>query len=267
VIPESAEGIATARRAAADLATRLHAGERGRLREALRGHPLAVLDAPGLTPAGLLEVAASLGEVVPSTLKAHALPGFPSLLVIGNSKDPVEMGVGGSAVSRGWHTDMSYDEHPPELTLLYGVTVPRSGSETHFSSLEALWERLPPDERAALAPLRVEHEYRSPRAGEPVRRAVHPLVRAHPDSGRPLVHASPGYAARILGLEEEASRALLARLAAALDPPDHVHRWRAGDLLVWDNRALAHRATPHDPRELRVCWRAAVRLRGDEARS
>jgi taurine dioxygenase len=240
---------------------RLDWERRGTLREALREHPLIVFSAPGLREEDLLALAAALGEIVPPNLKKHALPGHPELMAIGNVRDEASALRAGSALDRGWHTDMSYTPNPPELTLLYGVTLPREGGDTHFSSLYGLFDRLDAPTRERWADLAAEHVYRSPRPGEPAQSTVHPLIRVHPESGRSLVYASPGYAARVIDVPAAESEAIVCRLAASFDTPDYVHRWQPGDLLAWDNRAVVHRATPHDPDEVRLCWRAMIRLR------
>ena len=72
--------------------------------------------------------------------------------------------------------------------------------------------------------------------------------------------ASPGYAARAIGLEKEASDALLARLRESAIRADVAHRWKGNDLLVWDNRAVLHSATPFDERHQRRLWRLSVAL-------
>ncbi|MGE4055824.1 MAG: TauD/TfdA dioxygenase family protein, partial [Vicinamibacterales bacterium] len=89
-------------------------------------------------------------------------------------------------------------------------------------------------------------------------RAIHPLIRRHPESGRPLVYASPGYARRVCGLDDAMSARVLARVSEIIEPLQTSHRWEPADLIVWDNRAAAHRATSHDPSETRLLWRVLV---------
>jgi taurine dioxygenase len=160
---------------------------------------------------------------------------------------------------------MSYRKHPPAFTLLYAVAVPRGGGDTQFASLYRLYETLEPAAREHWASLEVEHVARSSYFDDSSdRRSVHPLLRRHPENGRPVVFASPAYARKVLGLSDADSERLLHRLATAIDPPDVIHRWQANDLLVWDNRAVVHRATDHDPGEIRNMWRVAVNPGNDE---
>jgi taurine dioxygenase len=185
-------------------------------------------------------------------------------MAIGNVRDDAGKPIAGSAVSFGWHSDMSYRRHPPAITFLYAVAVPASGGDTHFSSLYRLYDELDPATREAWSAFEVEHEARSASLDRYRDRLnVHPLVRRHPDSGRWLVFASPAYTKRVIGLSGTDSDRVLRRLDAAIGRPDAVHRWQEHDLLVWDNRAVLHRATPHDDRERRYLWRVAINLAAD----
>jgi taurine dioxygenase len=187
-------------------------------------------------------------------------------MCFGNVRNEQGEAVAGSALGLGFHTDMSYRPHPCELTLLRAVEVPRVGGDTHFVSMVRLHEELDEETRAVWASLEAEHVTESSYyENAPDRRSVHPLVTIHPDSGRPLVYACPAYMRRVIGLPEPESRRILERLVSAMDPPDVVHRWQPGDVLIWDNRAVLHRATPHDSAHTRLLWRVSVRLGVGEA--
>jgi taurine dioxygenase len=235
--------------------------ERAGLRDALRRHPVVHLRAPRLDEDELLELAAGLGAIEPTLRPAFAVRSGSPLMRIGNLRDAAGKPVAGSALDFGWHSDMSYRADPPALTLLHAIEVPSRGGDTHYASLYRLFDSLDAETRAAWSELEVEHVTRSAHIARlDDHAAVHPLVRHHPDSGRPLLFASPAYMRRVLGLDAERSAAILARIAAAIEPPDIVHRWQPGDLVVWDNRAALHRATPHDPAERRELWRLSVQV-------
>ena len=243
------------------LPERLAWGERQRLRAVLREHPLVHLQAPRLRPPALLELARGLGSVPPEPRERFRLAGSPEIMVVGNLRDRAGELVAADATRQGFHSDRSFQKQPAELTLLYAVEVPECGGDTDFSSLYRVYDELDRATREAWGRLEVEHEASSRHFdAHPDRRNVHALIRRHPDSGRRLVYASPPYARAVLDLPHAHSRAILRRVADALEPPDYVHRWQPGDLLVWDNRALVHRATGYDGSEPRQLWRLSIQL-------
>jgi alpha-ketoglutarate-dependent taurine dioxygenase len=154
-----------------------------------------------------------------------------------------------------WHSDTSYLQNPMVYTFLYCITAPSAGWGTDFANLALAYDALPEPLRRTTATLRGVHQgYGSIPAGAPA--IVRPLVHTHPVTGRPSLYFGK-FCSRIEGLAPDASDALLAELLAHATQPRFVyaHRWRAGDLLVWDNRCTVHRRNPYLPegvtRELR----------------
>jgi len=168
-----------------------------------------------------------------------------------------------------WHTDSSYREIPCTLSLLYAIDVPQQGGETEFVSTVHAYNQLPEDRRRGLEGVRVIHSYEHsnpdawPKMSQEERDAVppvsHPLVRTLDDGRRALYLGS--HAARVEGLNEEEGRRLLVELLdlATREPFIYQHRWKKGDLLVWDNRLTLHRVRPYaSTREKRVLRRTTV---------
>jgi taurine dioxygenase len=240
---------------------RIEWSQRAGLREALRRYPLVHVPAPLLEVSQLIAMAAGLGRLTPDPRLSFRVPGTPQMIVVGNLRNEKGEVVGSNAIGQGFHSDRSFQKRPAELTVLYALATPERGGDTEFASFYRLYDGLDEPTRAAWAGLEVEYEATSSQFdGDPDRRNLHPLVRTHPDTGRRLVYASPPYMRRVIGLPEAESRAILDRVAVALEPPDVVFRWRPRDLLIWDNRAVAHRATAYDRRELRHLWRLSVFL-------
>ncbi len=159
--------------------------------------------------------------------------------------------------------------------MLSAHVVPPSGGGTEWADMRAAYDALAPELRARIADLAAHHSIawsqqrageRPPGAGEygahggpdPLR----PLVKVHPVTGRPALFIGR-HAHRIPGLDEQGSEELLdALLDAACRPPRlYEHRWQVGDLVVWDNRCVLHRARPWDPRHPRVMKH--TRISGD----
>ncbi len=176
------------------------------------------------------------------------------------------------AINESWHTDSSFRDVPASFSLFSAVTVPAAGGDTFYASLERGWQALPAAERAPLFGRYAVHDYdRAYRArglemehvfGGAAPTARHPVVHRHPESGRTGLFVSE-HAFAVDGLGEAESRQLVERLVGICTDPERVyrHRWRAGDLVIWDNRSMLHRAQGFDSRHPRVMRH--VRVAGD----
>ena len=163
------------------------------------------------------------------------------------------------AANYHWHTDKPYHPAPPLLTSLYAVELPPVGGDTEFANMALAYAALPPETRRGIAGLRVAF---SP-AFEPSGATVdHPLVRTHPDTGTKSLYIG-NHSTHIVGMPETEGRALLATLLdhATQQQFVYVHRWRVGDLIMWDNRCLIHRAVANYEvaKYRRVMHRSVVR--------
>jgi alpha-ketoglutarate-dependent taurine dioxygenase len=144
-----------------------------------------------------------------------------------------------AAANYHWHTDKPYLLRPPLLTILYAVEVPQAGGDTEFADMQCAYDALPETTKRRIAGWRVAFR---PAFDPNLPGAEHPLVRTHPETGRKSLYIG-NHATHVVGLPEAAGAALLAEL---LDHSTqrrfvHTHRWRPGDLVMWDNRCLLHR--------------------------
>ena len=172
-----------------------------------------------------------------------------------------------------WHTDKSYYEIPSLTTVLFGVEVPPNGGDTQYANMHTAYDALPTAEQHRLSPLHVVHSWEQSRlnAGDapatqdeiklrpPV---THPLIRTHPDSKRKSLYMGI-HTSHIAEMPEQEGRAQLDDLIRHAAQPQfvHTHEWRVGDLLLWDNRCLMHRAVANYELERyrRVLYRTVVR--------
>src|SRR5690349_6104450 len=168
--------------------------------------------------------------------------------------------------NRLWHTDSSFKAPSGYASLLYARSVAPFGGHTEFADLRAACDALPAQTRARLRGLIAHHSllYSRRRLGfteftpeektafAPVRR---PLVRTIPESGRESLYIASHIGA-IESLPDGEAEALLAELTAHATQRQFVytHRWRVGDLVMWDNRCTMHRGTDYEdtrwPRDL-----------------
>ena len=159
----------------------------------------------------------------------------------------------GKVASTRWHSDKSFRAQPSLATILHALVMPPDGGETCFANMIAAYEALPAAERAELDRVRVVHSWEISRARAGTRATPeeiadappmsHPLVRTIPETGRKALFMGE-HAAYFEGLPEEVGRARLEQLTAYAVEERFVyrHKWKAGDLLMWDNRCLLHRA-------------------------
>jgi alpha-ketoglutarate-dependent 2,4-dichlorophenoxyacetate dioxygenase len=169
-----------------------------------------------------------------------------------------------------WHTDSSFKKTPALASVLSARTIPSTGGETEFTSTRLAWARLLPARQSALWDAIVTHSYANPRDQihpelmTPEERAALPPVRwrmtwRNPVNGeRALYIASHAYA--IAGMGDNEAKAVLAELIAEATRPGatYLHRWRAGDVVMWDNRATMHRGRPWPLSEARVMVRTTI---------
>jgi len=167
--------------------------------------------------------------------------------------------------NQGWHTDSSYMPIAAKASMLSAHVVPSQGGATEWADMRAAYDALDEDTRALLEGRSAAHSivYSQRRAGEevydggygydvevPPRR---PLVKVHPATGRPALFIGR-HAHAVTGMTDAESEALLDRLVdfACRPPRVYTHHWTVGDLVVWDNRCVLHRAQPWDWSEPRV---------------
>ena len=172
-----------------------------------------------------------------------------------------------------WHTDMSYVAEPPSASALYSLEAPPSGGNTGFCNMYRAYETLPTELRRQIEGRVCRHDASRNSAGE-LRRgfvdasdpsqtvgAEHPIVRTHPVTGRQALFLGRRRNAYIPGLPLAESEALLDALwaYATKDEFTWYQQWRAGDLILWDNRCVMHRRDAFDPATRRVMHRTQIK--------
>lgn len=189
-------------------------------------------------------------------------PGYPEILIVSNI---IEEGrqIGLADAGQYWHSDLSYIANPSRCSLLYALEVPvRDGvalGETMFASAAWAYETLAEPMKTRLQGLSAIHRYgdryrmqqaaggRAALSEEELKRVPdvrHPVIRAHPVTGRKVVFVNEGFTARIEGMPAEESAAVLKELFGHITRAESLyqHNWRVGDLLMWDNCLTQHRA-------------------------
>ncbi|MGD2131828.1 MAG: TauD/TfdA family dioxygenase [Maricaulaceae bacterium] len=168
--------------------------------------------------------------------------------------------------AEGWHTDWSFQETPPAGTCLFGITIPPVGGDTLFANQHLALEQMPAELRDRIEGLRAIHSarYAYGRDGaygeadqakgrsmdirpsdDALETYVHPLIRNHPETGRPALFGCLGYIIGFEGMDDAESRELLGELYRWQGRPEfrYRHHWAENMLVMWDNRCLLHMAT------------------------
>lgn len=198
-------------------------------------------------------------------------PGYPNPEVMEISFDPANPNAEFFASNDYWHIDGFMDEVPARASIMSAHTVTEVGGETEFASTYVAYEHLSEDEKRRFADLRVVHSFETvqrrsypdptpEQLAEWERRGsrIHPLVWVHRSGRRSLVFGSA--CSHIVGMDRDEGRRLLLDLEQRATTPDRIlsYTWSVGDMVIWDNTGLVHRARPFDRSEPRRMHRSTL---------
>jgi alpha-ketoglutarate-dependent taurine dioxygenase len=237
-------------------------------------HRVLVIRDQFLTHKEQVDLARTLGEPTPAHPVVPGHPDFPEILVLDGAQG------GRNAM---WHTDVTFSATPPAASVLVADHVPVSGGDTMWADLCTAFLHLSRPIQDLVLKLEAVHRI-TPLAywGEPfdtalaredaqalldnaakVKPVIHPLVRIHPRTGKPALFVNEGFTSHIVGFSRTESDGLLSLLYRHTTQPEFVlrHRWRPGDVLIWDNQATQHYAVDDYGNAERRMRR--VTLRGD----
>jgi alpha-ketoglutarate-dependent taurine dioxygenase len=236
---------------------------------ALDRHGVLVFREINISDADLVEFSRLLGEVVPNPTGEHEFPEIATITL-----DPAKTDAVLAWYRQGnflWHIDGATDATPQRATLLTAREIDPAGGDTEFASTYAAYEALPDDDKALIADVRVVHSFAAAQrrahpdatddqaaAWDRVPPRVHPLVWRRRDGRRSLLLGATAH--HVDGWPNDESEALLQRLLAWSTRPEFVlrHRWRRGDLVIWDNTGMLHRALAFEPSSRRLMHRTTL---------
>jgi taurine dioxygenase len=238
-------------------------------------HEVVVFRDQRLTPGEQVAFTRRFGELEHHVRRESCLPGFPQILIVSNVLDEQGRAIGAQDAGRFWHSDLSYKREPSLLSALYALEVPvqdgRVLGDTGFASATAAYAALGEETKQRLRGLRNVHSYRYYRTKNAqaqkaeaaaggrmvqehapseqqlasVPEVEMPVVRTHPVTGRKALFVNEAHTSRLVGLPPAEGEQLLEELCRHVARPEfrYTHHWRAGDLLMWDNCAVQHKAT------------------------
>jgi taurine dioxygenase len=236
-------------------------------------HNVMVVTGQELTIHEFLAYSRRFGIVSPHPSKSTRHPDLPEITMLGTGKFNPDGSLNQAIYRRGaegWHTDGAYDAVPFKATQLYALAIPDTGGDTLFASGYAAYDAMPQRLRQRLDGVLGAFTYGGRRKAtallNPEDRdwvpVFHPIIRTHGETGRKSLYFDPGKIIYIQGAEEAESDALIEELTALMIQPDgeYRHKWRVGDVVIWDNRCSYHRAAgDYPPEQDRIHWRTSIK--------
>jgi len=263
VIGAEVEGI--------DLNTELNEESAEEIYQHLLRHHVLVFRNQDLTPAAHVAFAESFGPLMPFHPFYPSIAGHAPIAVIEDNADS-------APENEMWHSDMSATAEPPFGSVLRSRVIPPLGGDTLWCNMHAVYESLSPAMRRYLDGMMSAHELASAYSHllgnhkldsraqvmhelkPEERRVLHPVVKAHPTTGRPLIYVNIAYTARIMDVSEQENRFILDTLYAATSSPRFQFRlrWTPNTVVVWDNYATQHFAVGDHFPQRRVMERVTI---------
>ncbi len=232
-----------------------------------------VVTGQALTIHEFLAYSRRFGVVSPHPSKSTRHPDVPEITELGTGKFNADGSLNQAIYRRGaegWHTDGAYDDIPFKATQLFALAIPDTGGDTLFASGYAAYDAMPQRLKQRLegvngaftyggrtkaqALLNPEDRDRAP--------ALHPIIRTHGETGRKSMYFDPGKILYIQGAEPAESDDLIGELTELMIQPDgqYRHKWRVGDVVIWDNRCSYHKAAgDYPPEQDRIHWRTSIK--------
>jgi taurine dioxygenase len=255
-----------------DLRGTIAARARRQLNAALVDHVALVVRDQAFTPEQYLAAVSLFGEPMEQHFTQYALPDCPLVHEVSNRHTDKS----GKRVMHGadWHTDHTNHVRPPKYTSLYAVSLPAAGGDTAVVNMRAGYAALPEALKQQIAGMKTVNVFQGSasarysgqsgdaqleRQPEPV---LQPLVRTNPDNGTKALYFHPVKTENVVGMGASESQALLRELLEHAVRTEFIyrHKWRKGDMLIWDNRAALHRAYfDYEPDAYRLLYRVLVR--------
>ena len=238
-------------------------------------HNVAVVPDQHLEIDEFLAYSRRFGVVHPHPSKMTRHPDYPEITLLGANKFGADGQLDMAIYRRGaegWHTDGAYDEIPFKATQLYALAVPSTGGDTLFASMYAAYDALPSRLKQRLDGRRGAFTYGGRRKATALlneedrdwKPVFHPIIRTHPETGRKALYFDPGKIVGFEGIDAAETEGLIEELTSYMIQPDgqYRHRWRKGDIVIWDNRCSYHKAAgDYPPEEDRIHWRVSIKER------
>ena len=200
---------------------------------------VVVIRNQNLDPVDLKKISRLWGEALIHPV-FKGIDGHPEIIEIRNYGEKYH-------TNAHWHSDVTFEEEPPDATLLYSLEVPKEGGDTLFSSQYLAYEELDDDIKTSLVDKKAVHTNAGVlmlSGGDPkkAKTVEHPIFREHPETGKKALYVTEAFVQSIKGFNSKESQEILRVLYKRACNEQYIyrHKWLRGDLVVWDNRSTQH---------------------------
>ncbi|MBL4720241.1 MAG: TauD/TfdA family dioxygenase [Alphaproteobacteria bacterium] len=257
-----------------DLTQPVDDATRRALRKAVVDNVALVIRNQKFTPAQFATAAEIFGELMPDQIKTNLIRDLPMVSILSNFEKDSNGNQAKTPKNAIWHTDHTNKERPPNYTFLYAVEIPEHGGGTSVVNMNAAYEALPSDKRAALdtmktANVRVSSALLATANPDTLAEQkrltatpmMHPLIRTHPESGKKAIWFHLSKTESVTGMNAHETQDFLNELLQETIKPEfeYTHNWTLGDMLIVDNRSAMHKAgVDYDMSQHRMLYRTMV---------
>ncbi len=246
------------------------------IKQLVYNHKLVIFRNQNINEDQYLAFAMKIGtpQIYPQENYHH--PDYPEIFVSSNvPKDGKKFGVRGTG--RYWHTDCAFLDEPLPFTMLYPQIIPNSIRETYYIDMQQVYKKLPPYLRSYVDGKQMVHEakWRYKVQEWDIDRAIvdimndfekkfppvkHLAIITHPVTYEKILYMNQGFTTGIMGVDYETSQKLLRELFSFIERDEHIHThvWKDGDIILWENRTLNHKASIVPEGEKSVSYRIGI---------
>ena len=235
-----------------DLSSKLDQATLDEIYRALLDHLVIFFPGQNLSAAEQLEFAKTFGPIdKPHAVYRH-VDGYPQVTLLESDANEVPG-------TDEWHSDLTFYPNPPFAAILHAREIPPNGGDTLWASMYAAYDALPSAMKTLIEELEAIHDLGTFKNGflggerditalnaamSTVGSAVHPVVKVHPTTGKACLYVNASFTRHVVDVSEQESNRLLHYLYDHIDQPEFQvrHRWRKGDVAIWDNRVTQHYA-------------------------
>ena len=211
------------------------------IRQCFLDYSVIVFKNQNLNPSDLKNISKLWGEALIHPI-FKGIEGYPEIIEIKNFGEKYH-------TNAHWHSDVTFEECPPDATLLYSLEVPEEGGDTLFSSQYLAYDELDDDLKSKLSEKLAIHSNLGVlllSGGDPkdAKTVEHPVFREHPETGKKALYVTEAFVKSIKDIDPKESQRILSILYnhAGQEKFLYRHKWSKGDLVVWDNRSVQHYA-------------------------
>ncbi len=246
------------------------------IRQTLYKNRILILKNQTMNEKAYIHFSKQIGNPVLFVDPEYQHPDYPEIFVVSNVRT-TQKKMGKDRVGYYWHSDSSFLNTPLPITMLYAQCVPDRGGETAFVNMHEVYASLPEKIKIELKNKKARHEGKwryiitekdaglsiqevLDRDEELVPSAVHPTIITHPFTKEEVLYLNEGFTKRILDIPYEKSEAILNHVYETVNVKlsPYQHRWEPGDIVLWDNRSVLHKAFPAETGQNRMMFRIGI---------